>query len=402
MWKRFLFIAQTVCTKKIIFKNPNKYEIVIFDDISLGDLENLIKNYNSFVLPNRITEIHKIYFTFKIIKNFIKNYKGNVMTAYLVSILEIIKPKIVITNIHNSLKFFDIAKVLEKKMIFIAIQNGAQYEIKKYKHLYKIKKTNSDLSKNIYIPNFFCYGQHEIDQHKQENIQVKNFYKVGSLNMANFFHYISKNKITLKKNLYDIGLVSDPLAAGHDSQFNIPTLEKGFATTIKYTIKFCKKHNMKMIFAWKRDKKKEIQAFSNEWNFYKKYLTEDEIKYLLNNSLEKKDRLMSYKSLFQSKVVVATYSTLLREFLGTGGKILSCNMTQSDIFDFPLKGICAINDCTFDEFEKRLLNILNISDDEYFEKLGKDKNYLMEYDKNNSSIEIIRNKLDSLLKSKLV
>ena len=312
------------------------------------------------------------------------------------------KPKIVITNIHNSLKFFDIAKALEKKMIFIAIQNGAQYEIKKYKHLYKIKKTNSDLSKNIYIPNFFCYGQHEIDQHKQEHIKVKNFYKVGSLNMANFFHHMSKNKIILKKNLYDIGLVSDPLGAGHDNQFNIPTLEKGFATTIKYTIKFCKKYNMKMIFAWKREKKKEIQAFNAEWNFYKKYLTEDEIKYLLNNSLEKKDRLMSYKSLFQSKVVVATYSTLLREFLGTGGKILSCNMTQSDIFDFPLKGICSINDCTFEAFEKRLQNILNISDDDYFEKLGKDKNYLMEYDKNISSIEIIKNKLDSLLKNKVV
>jgi surface carbohydrate biosynthesis protein len=110
------------------------------------------------------------------------------MTAYLVSLLEIIKPKIVITNIHNSLKFFDVAKILEDKMIFIAIQNGAQYEIKKYKHLYKIKKTNdSDLSKNIFIPHFFCYGQFEVDQHTQENIQVKNFYKVGSLNMANFF-----------------------------------------------------------------------------------------------------------------------------------------------------------------------------------------------------------------------
>ena len=402
MWKRFLFIIQAVCIKKIIFKNPNKYEIVIFDNISLGDLENLITKYNFFVLPNRITEIHKIYLTFEIIRYFIKNYRGNVMTAYLVSILEIIKPKIVITNIHNSLKFFDIAKVLEKKMIFIAIQNGAQYEIKKYKHLYKIKKTNSDLSKNIYIPNFFCYGQHEIDQHKEDNIQVKNFYKVGSLNMANFFHYIGKNKITLKKNLYDIGLVSDPLAAGHDYQFNIPTLEKGFATTIKYTIKFCKKHNMKMIFVWKRDKKKEIEAFKDEWNFYKKYLTENEIKYLLENSQDKKDRLMSYKYLFQSKVIVATYSTLLREFLGIGNKILSCNMTKSDIFDFPLNGISSINDCTFDKFEKRLLNIVNISDDEYFEKLREDKNYIMEYDKNYSSIEMIKNKLDSLLKSKVV
>ena len=84
MWKRFLFIIQAVCIKKIIFKNPNKYEIVIFDNISLGDLENLITKYNFFVLPNRITEIHKVYLTFEIIKYFIKNYRGNVMTAYLV------------------------------------------------------------------------------------------------------------------------------------------------------------------------------------------------------------------------------------------------------------------------------------------------------------------------------
>ena len=34
----------------------------------------------------------------------------------------------------------------------------------------------------------------------------------------------------------------------------------------------------------------------------------------------------------------------------------------------------------------------------YFEKLGKDKNYLMEYRENNSSIEIIKDKLDRLLK----
>ncbi len=402
MWKRFLLIVQTIFTKKIIFENPNRYEIVIFDNISLGDLENLISKYNFFVLPNRIAEIREIYFSLKMVVRLIKNYRGNVMTAYLVSLLEIIKPKIVITNIHNSLKFFDVAKILEDKMIFIAIQNGAQYEIKKYKHLYKIKKNDSDLSKNIYIPHFFCYGQFEVDQHKQENIQIKNFYKVGSLNMANFFYHIKKNKLTLEKNLYDIGLVSDPLATGNDEQFNLNSLEKGFATTIKYTVKFCMKNNMKMIFAWKRDKKKETEAFSDEWNFYKKYLTRDEMEYLLKNSFEKKDRHMSYKSLFQSKIVVATYSTLLREFLGTGGKILSCNMTKSDIFDFPLNGICSIKDCTFDEFEKQLLNILNMSHNDYFEKLGKDKNYLMEYEKNNSSIEIIKNKLDILLKDKII
>ena len=152
-----------------------------------------------------------------------------------------------------------------------------------------------------------------------------------------------------------------------------------------------------------RDKKKDddaIEAINDELNFYKKYFTDNEINYLLSNSLEKKDRFMSYKVMFQSQVVVATYSTMLREYLGTGGKVLSCNMTSSDIFDFPIKGICSIKDCTFEEFEKKLSNIFSISQEEYFEKLGKDKNYLMEYDKEISTIEIIRKKIDSLLERK--
>ena len=397
MWTRFLFILKLFYKIKFILKNPEKHELVIFDDISLCDLENLISEYNFFVQQNRIERITKIYLTFKVIKYFFKNYNGNIMTAYLVSLLEIIRPKIVLTNIHNSLKFFDLARILDKKIIFIAIQNGAQYEIKKYKHLYKAKKVNSDMSKNIYIPHFFCFGQFEIDQHKEDKIEVKNFFKAGSLNTANFFHYIKKDKILLKKDLYDICLISDPVSFGIDKQFGISTIEKGFAKTIKYTIDFCKKHNIKMIFTWKRDKKKDPISSKNELDFYKKYFTNDDIDFLLKNSLEKTDRFTSYKAVFQSKVVVATYSTLLREYLGTGGKILSCNVTASEIFDFPIEGICCIKDCTFQEFEKRLLNILSISDEEYLRKLGTNKNYLMEYDEKVSTIEVIRKKIDALL-----
>jgi len=398
MWRRFLIILKFIYQKKIVLKNPKKHDLVIFDDVSLYDLENLISKYNFFVLQNRIERINKVYFTFKLIRYFLKYFfKGNIMTAYLAALLEIIRPKIVLTNIHNSLKFFDLARILEKKIIFIAIQNGAQYEIKKYKHLYKAKKNNSDLSKNIYIPNFFCFGQFEIDQHKKDKIEVKNFFKIGSLNAENFFQHAKKNKILLKKKLYDICLLSDPMTLGINNQFGIPTIEKGFADTIKYTIDFCKKHNIKMIFTWKRDKKKEPIHSKDELDFYKKYFTNDDIDFLLKNSLEKTDRFTSYKAVFQSKVVVATYSTLLREYLGTGGKILSCNMTASEIFDFPIEGICSIKDCTFQEFEKRLLNILSISDEEYLRKLGTNKNYLMEYDEKVSTIEVIRKKIDALL-----
>ena len=200
-----------------------------------------------------------------------------------------------------------------------------------------------------------------------------------------------------KKDFYDICLLSDYVGLGVDKEFGLSTIEKGFAQTTRYTIEFCKKHNMKMTFAWKRDKNKDSVATNDELNFYKKYFSNDEINFLLNNSLEKKDRFMSYKVMFESKIVVATYSTLLREYLATGGKILSCNLTSSDIFDFPIEGICSIKDCTFHEFEKKLLGIFSMSEQEYFEKLGKDKNYLMEYDREISATEKIRKKIDSLL-----
>ena len=53
------------------------------------------------------------------------------MTAYLASLLEIIRPVVILTSIDNSLKFFDLARILEKKMNFLAIKNSARYDLNK-------------------------------------------------------------------------------------------------------------------------------------------------------------------------------------------------------------------------------------------------------------------------------
>ena len=49
--------------------------------------------------------------------------------------------------------------------------------------------------------------------------------------------------------------------------------------------------------------------------------------------------------MLNSKIAVGTASTLLRDKLGFGGKILSCNLTKIDMWDFPINGICSINNC---------------------------------------------------------
>ena len=393
--KRYLSILKLFLKAKLVFKNPQKHELVIFDDESIIEFKNFIYHYNFFVLQSRIGNINKIYFSFKILKYFFRHYNGNIMTAYLVSLLEVIRPKVVLTNIDNSLKFFDLAKILDKKMNFVAIQNASRFDLIEYKYLYKKNIIKSDLTKNFYIPNYLCFGQFEIDHFKHYGIKVKNYFKVGSLRLANFFYHIKKNKIKLKKFNYDICLIFE---TGSGSVFYDKNMQKGFADVAKFTIKFCMKHNMKLICPQKRDKKISPEAYNVGINFFKKYLTNNEFNFFISNSLEqKKEGYTSYIAMLQSKVVVGVTSTLLRENLAIGGKTLSCNLLPTNIYNFPVQGICSIKNCTFEEFEKKLLQIYSISEKDYFSKLSKDKCYAVEYDEKVSTIEILKRKIDLFL-----
>ena len=97
-----------------------------------------------------------------------------------------------------------------------------------------------------------------------------------------------------------------------------------------------------------------------------------------------------------SKVVIGSISTTLRENLIMNGKTLACNFTPTEIFDFPIKGLCFIKNCNYRSFEERLLKIINISKEEYFSQIN--RNYAINYDKNISTADKVNNKLDLFLK----
>ena len=198
----------------------------------------------------------------------------------------------------------------------------------------------------------------------------------------------------LKKNLFDICLISEP-AYGQNLQFKIKTIEQGFAEVAKYAIKFSIENNSKFIFASK--KLKNTYDFNKEISFYKKYLNQKEFNYLLANLNEKKDIYSSYFAIFQSHVAIACQSTLLRDKIGLRQKILSCNLTKFKMYDFPIDGLCALNNCNYDQFAERLNCIINLSENEYFEGLGKDKDHVMIFDKDQSTIGKIRSEINKHL-----
>ena len=156
---------------------------------------------------------------------------------------------------------------------------------------------------------------------------------------------------------------------------------------------------MKFIFAKKKDKA-HLTGRKIEIDFFKKYLNNDEFKYITNNSLEKTNKYTSYKAMFQSRVAVGNGSTMLREKLSVGEKILSCNLTPTNIYNFPIEGICSIKNCNFQQFEKRLLKIYSMSKKNYFSKMKKSNCYTVAYDKKNSAIKKIKKIIDYLLADK--
>ena len=100
----------------------------------------------------------------------------------------------------------------------------------------------------------------------------------------------------------------------------------------------------------------------------------------------------------QSEVTIGTTSTILRELLSANKKILACNPFGEKKAEFPIKGICYLENFDFTKFEQRLKKILNISNSEYFGQLEKDPNHLVKFDKNSLANDIIIKEIKNSLK----
>ncbi len=382
--------------KKINFKltNPKKKQIILFDGESYRDLKYVLEKFDYFLLENRKHRIYEIYISPIVILCFLSNYllfffkNRNPHTIYLLTIINLINPKVIITSICNSGKFHDLARLLDKKFFFLAIQNSSRSaDFRRDLHRFKKRITKQNINKNYYIPNYLCYGQNEIDDCKAFDIEVKNFYKTGSVRIANFFEHIKRNQIELNKNKYDLCLISEA-AYNLNAKLGENTEEEGFANMVKYSIKYAKDQNLKFIFAKKRYD--STTHSDEEMDFFKKYLSTSEYKFLNDNINKKIDEYSSYLPIFQSKVAIGTQSTLLKDKISCKEKILSLNLTKTNIYDFPIKGVCSIKNCSYEKFKERLDKIFSMSYDEYFSNLDKKYNYVIENSKSENVIDKIR------------
>lgn len=402
MLKKIKKIIKKLFFVKFRFFSPKETDLIIFDNVGLKDLKiNLLKDENYFVLKNRVNEIDEIYVSLKILLKIILNLnlifkkKFFIQDIYFLSLIEVLNPKVVFTIIDNSKQFSKIARYGEKNNIkFIALQGAMRHYWNIKNYMYKKKLIKNNIDKDLYLPNYLCFSQFEKDQCLKLGITVNKFTFVGSLRLSNFL--IEKKNKNIKKN-YDICLISDH-GAWHDqfegSKIDIfDQVQDGYLRLIKWTIKYSIENSLKFIFAFKRFN--NSQDLKIEKNFYKKNLSSAEYNYILNNSSinEAGNAYGSYYTCFKSKLTVAKTSTLLREIFVSNNKILSCNLTGSDLFNYPMKGICSLNNCTQSEFNKRLDEILGLSEVQYFAEFKDTKNYLVHQNDPKKVLETIKREI---------
>lgn len=387
---------------KISFKDLKQFPLVIYHSYSKPYLKFIIKDYNYTVLDMIIGDQIKVLnlspkFIFKLILNYIKlkkKFNFSLGAIYALTFVEIVSPKVVLTACDNHKLFSLLAKFFIGKIKFLAIQNSNRHDFEKINYLTKKKIIKNNTNNEYYLPHFFCFSNYEESSYKKNKIEVKNFYNYGSINTANFLSYISEHQIKLNKSKYDICLISEP-CVGENEEFLNDTIEEGFIKIVNYTIKFSKDNKKKIVFAIKRNKNSNLN--DSEINFYRKYLDRNDFKYLMNQINENTHHFSSHLAMYQSQIAIGMQSTLLREKISIGEKILACHFSNFEIYNFPIDGICKLNDCDYTYFEKRLKKIFSLNSKEYLDQIENDKSYLIQLNKNQEMIENVRKKIDSFL-----
>jgi surface carbohydrate biosynthesis protein len=358
-----LFQIFALMKKNFVFKNLESNNLVIFDCINENYMKDLFDNTKYFSLSTRLDRIEKIYLNMDTLKFVVKNFfKRKLKINYLISIINQIDPKMIITLIDNSIEFSIISKHFKDKIPFYAIQGANRGDV---------KFMNEDEVKIFEFDTFFCFGNYEKKLYLKKNIKINKFIFSGPLRPSLALRHIKKEKIKLNENKYDIFLPTE-LSTG--SPYNPHTnYSESCVRLADYTVNVCKRNRLNLIFS--------AEAYSNsktlkdEHQFYKKIIDKYGVKLTPKTS-----KYSSYINVLQSNLIIGLNTTLLREAFYLNRKVLACNLTNHIHADFPVKSIASPDIKNFNDFEKQVLKLLDIKKETYFEILKDDINNVVQSD----------------------
>ncbi len=349
---------------KFKFKNPNQNKILILGSEGADFITTHLESNDYVILPFKINHFKIIFISKKILIFLFKNlYKNSLKVSYIGALINVIKPKIIITMFDQYLEINQIGKIFSNEIKLIAVQQ-ANRSINHY----------SKGKLNFY--KYYTIGDYE-KKLTQNIIKPEKVHSIGSLVAIRAKKYFNLNNIDLDiKN--DICLLSEPHLNINEELVNVRDVEKSVGLVAEYTIQFCKKYNKKLIFSGKNDWGAD-EKFAEEI-FYRNNTSFDN----LNIEFQNKKKFGTLKNIASSKLIIGCCSTALREAFEFNKKVLACDFIGDEKTAFQSDGIALLKLCTYEEFESRVNLILKMNYNDYLDNIKNKENIY------NKSIDVVK------------
>jgi surface carbohydrate biosynthesis protein len=344
--------------KKLIQVDKNKVEVLIIDEAGLEFITKCIPDNLSFstvstrkCLPYIGTISFLVSLSKRIFQFGIKN------KALIASIVDVISPKIIISNIDNSLIMGQLDSIFTDKLV-ISVQNGVRIGI----------TDHADFK----LPIYFTFGEYEKELLNRQSIKYKEIHGIGSIKLGIFLEKYSQS---LSKSR-SICLVSKfwPTTTYKLANEYMMRLKDVYSNLVLWNAN----HRYKVEVAM--DNRKNSESYTQEKLFLSNDINMTDV------SLIERTEFSSYKSGHEALVTITMISTLGFELFGLGKKVLFCAMVIGDEFSHKedvsfglhkMPDFILLKNLTQDEFCKKINVLVDMDNKEYLRRTKEAREYYM-------------------------
>ncbi len=354
---------------KVEWCHPQPVQLVIFEQTNADYLIPLCRDINKTVVHVPAQPLSLSWYLIGLFLWLMLRGNG-VRESYFAALVRILRPRIVITFIDNSDLFYRVARINHGQMRFLAIQNAARYDV---------VELEPHQAKNIFLPEFACFGQYEADLYTSKGAKVGIFYPIGSLRESYFRRFSTEEyqRNDEHKDRYDLCVVAEA-SPGWNSIY--PGSEDAIGKVATYAARYAKDHGLSIVIAGKRDSdpdstRASIHQRDSEVAWYEKYIGTD-----VSITPRVRDQFSTYSLISKSRLSLALMSTTLREGASRGSRVLFCNFSKDPRWDFCVEGMWSLTTDSYAAFSERVSYLLAMNEDDYRIQSAKMANYVMNND----------------------
>lgn len=377
----------------ITFTNPEKNNIAILYEydswikgLILKDLPSTTlgiypQNYKLYVTPRLIARLllrlRFISWLGFMQRMTIKGLFKQIYDQYILACLDQMQARIVLTIIDNSGFFHNLSRI-DKRRTYFAIQNGARTLACVRDSLPAFPHPSSTIS----MTNFFCFGQRDIDLFNAHGHKIDTYFPVGSLVGG---YYKSVVSVQAREPEFDLCLISqwhghlfDEIVGDGFAQTEARRVQAGIVGLNEFLFRLLSETKLTMLICPRNDDAAERQYYESIFGS--------------RATIVKSDRknFSTYRTIEQCKLTVALNSTTLSEVFAWGQKVLWCNVTDDEHYEMPEAGNSYFHGDDYNAFKERVLELLEMSQNDYEKLTGERARYINNYDPVNPPHEIIR------------